>query len=125
MDNITLYSVNEVVALVTAVAIGTGAYVGFVVLKKQQKLSISFIIWVLLINLFVTYLASELLKILKWGEYRALALPVVAYIGQYLMEWFDKRYLKIFDSGIKKAGLDLNKNSDETDSENNSEGSDP
>ena len=125
MDNITLYSVNEVIALVTSVLIGTGAYIGFVVLKKQQKLSFSFIFYVLLINLFVTYLASELLKILKWGEYRTLALPVMAYIGQYVMEWFDKRYLKIFDSGIKKAGLDINNKDDEQEEDNHMDGGNP
>lgn len=118
----TIYSTNEIIALVSAVAIGSGAYIGFVVLRKEQKLSIKFIFLVLTINLFVTYVASEILKIFKWGEYRSLSLPMVAFAGQYLMEWFDKRYLKIFDSAIKKTGLNINENKDETDTENIEEG---
>ena len=41
------------------------------------------------------------------GEYRTILLPVIAYLGQYVMEWVDKRFLKIFDAGAKKLGLDL------------------
>lgn len=127
MQNITLYSWNEIIALVTSVIMGTGAYLGFIVLKKQQKVSTKFIFWVFVINLFVTYIVSELLKVMKWGEYRTLVLPLVAYAGQYFMEWFDRRYLKIFDSGLKKAGLDINKQEEEEtiqDYEKNYEGED-
>lgn len=113
MNEMTPYSINEIIALVTAVLIGTGAFVGFMVVKKERKINLSFIFWILLINLFVTYIFSELLKLFSWGAYRALVLPLVAYAGQYLIEWFDKRHLKIFDAGLKKTtGLDINKDSD-------------
>lgn len=109
MQNIQLYNFTELLALVISVLIGTGAYLGFVVLKKNQRANGKFIFWVLIINLFVTYLFSEALKIFKWGEYRTLILPLVAYAGQYLMDWLDKRYLRIFDAGAGKIGLNINK----------------
>lgn len=57
-------------------------------------------------NLFVTFVASEAMKLWNFGIYRTIFLPLIAYAGQYLMEWFDKRYLKIFDSGASKIGID-------------------
>jgi hypothetical protein len=118
MENISAYTLNEFIALVAAVLIGSGAYIGFVVLRKKQSLSFRFIFLVLIINLFVTYVASELLKAFKWGEFRTLILPLVAYTGQYLMEWFDRRYSKIFDSGAKKIGIDLKNEENEKDDNN-------
>lgn len=109
MQNFQIKDMNEIIALIVSVLIGTGAYLGFVILKKNQKASFK-MIWILVINLFVTYLVSEALKIFKWGEYRTLILPPVAYAGQYLTDWFDKRYPKIFDSGVNKMGLDLDNN---------------
>jgi len=113
MQNFQINDMNEIIALIVSVLIGTGAYLGFVILKKNQKANGKLIFWVLLINLFVTYLVSEALKIFKWGEYRTLILPLVAYAGQYFTDWLDKRYLKIFDSGAGKMGLDLNNNNEE------------
>ena len=107
MQNTLVYDINEIFALVIAVIMGTGAYIGFMVLKKQKKLSISFVLVVIFINLFVTYIASGILKKTSMGEYRTILLPVIAYLGQYVMEWVDKRFLKIFDAGAKKLGLDL------------------
>lgn len=107
MQNIITYNINEIIALVTAVLIGTGAYIGFMILKKKRDLSFAFVASVLIINLFVTHIFSEVLKATKMGEYRTIVLPAIAYLGQYLMEWVDKRYLKIFDAGAKKVGLNL------------------
>lgn len=107
MQNTLVYDINEIFALVIAVIMGTGAYIGFMVLKKQKKISISFVLVVIFINLFVTYIASGILKKTSMGEYRTILLPVIAYLGQYVMEWVDKRFLKIFDAGAKKLGLDL------------------
>lgn len=107
MQNTLVYDINEIFALVIAVIMGTGAYIGFMVLKKQKKISISFVLVVIFINLFVTYIASGILKKTSMGEYRTILLPVIAYLGQYVMEWVDKRFLKIFDAGAKKLGLNL------------------
>ena len=57
------------------------------------------------------------IKIFKFGEYRTIILPFVAYAGQYIMEWFDKRYLKIFDKGANKIGIDLNENKQQNDND--------
>lgn len=124
MQDITFYSLNEIVALVTSVMIGTGAYLGVIILKKHLKVNLSFVFWIFIMNLFVTHLLSELLKVMKWGEYRSLALPAVAYAGQYFIDWVDKRYLKIFDAGIKKAGLDINENNDQNYEDNQGEDND-
>lgn len=111
-------NLNEIVALITSVVIGTGAYIGVVNLKKRDKINISFITSVLFINLFVTYVLSEFLKSKNVGEIRAYSLPLVAFGGQYLIDWIDRRYLKIFDAGAKKMGLDINKDNNETNETN-------
>lgn len=75
--------------------------------------------WTYLINLFLAYLGSQLLTILNWGGYRALVLPLIAYLGQYLMDWIDTRYLKVFDAGLKKVGLDVNTDNNYEETEDN------
>lgn len=119
MENYTLYDIHEIIALVTATLIGTGAYVGFLIVKKRQKIGVSFMFWTYLINLFLAYLGSQLLTILNWGGYRALVLPLIAYLGQYLMDWVDTRYLKVFDAGLKKVGLDVNTDNNYEETEDN------
>lgn len=113
MQNVLVYDINEIFALVIAVIMGTGAYIGFMVLKKQKKISISFVVVVIFINLFVTYVFSGILTKTSLGEYRTILLPVIAYLGQYFMEWVDKRFLKIFDAGAKKMGLNINTEEEE------------
>lgn len=122
MENINTYNISEYLALVFSVLIGSGAYISFVYIKNKQKISAAYIIAVLLINLFLTYAASELLKVLNWSEWRSPSLPIVAFAGQYLTDWFDKRYLKIFDTASKRAGIKIedeneynNKNSENED----------
>ena len=118
MQKIIAYDINEIFALIIAVIMGTGAYIGFMVLKKQKKVSISFIIIVLFINTLVTYVASGILKKTSLGEYRTIVLPIIAYLGQYFMEWVDKRFLKLFDAGAKKVGLPLDNTDDELEQNN-------
>lgn len=118
MQKIIAYDINEIFALIIAVIMGTGAYIGFMVLKKQKKVSISFIIIVLFINTLVTYVASGILKKTSMGEYRTIILPIIAYLGQYFMEWVDKRFLKLFDAGAKKIGLPLDNIDDELEQNN-------
>ncbi|WP_284460770.1 hypothetical protein [Chryseobacterium sp.] len=114
MENTTAYNISEYLALIFSVLIGSGAYISFVYIKNKQKISAAYIIAVLLINLCLTYVASELLKALNWNEWRSPSLPVVAFAGQYLTDWFDKRYLKIFDTASKRAGINIEENKDES-----------
>lgn len=113
MEQVTLYNVNEIIALLTSVIIGTGAYVAFVWKEKKIKVTISFVSAVVAINMFFTYMASEGLRIWELGGYRTLILPAIAFLGQFLMEWFNKRYFKIFDAGLGKVGLKINNKEDE------------
>ena len=119
MENITSYNISEIVALLTAVLIGSGAYIAFVRANREKPVNLPFIISTVAINIFLTNVASEVLKIAEWGAYRSLILPVVAYCGHYLLEWFDKRRENIFDSVSKKAGFDLTQEKKE---ENENEG---
>ena len=73
------------------------------------------VLLVFITNLFVIFVASEAMKLWNFGSYRTVFLPLIAYAGQYLMEWFDKRYLKIFDKGASKVGIDLNDNKQNND----------
>ena len=115
MEFLESYNIGELVALLVSVLTGTGAYLGFIILNKNQKVNVKFVFLILIINLFVTYTVSEAIKIFKFGEYRTIILPFVAYAGQYIMEWFDKRHLKIFDKGAGKVGIDLNDNKQNND----------
>ena len=117
MEFLNSNNIGEIIALCVSVLIGTGAYLGFIILNKKQKANFKFVLLTLMINLFVTYIVSEAIKIFKFGEYRTIILPFVAYAGQYIMEWFDKRYLKIFDKGANKIGIDLNENKQQNDND--------
>lgn len=117
MEYISTYNISEIIALLTAVLIGSGAYIAFVRVKREKPVNLTFIITTVVINIFLTNAAAEILKLFNWGAYRALVLPVVAYCGQYLLEWFDKRREKIFDSASKKAGFNL-----ENEKQNENEG---
>lgn len=117
MENIN-YNISEIIALIMSVLIGSGAYISFVYIKNKQKISTAYVIAVLLINLCLTYVASELLKAFNWSEWRNPSLPMVAFAGQYLTDWMDKRYLKIFDTAAKRAGIKLNDKDDESNDKN-------
>ena len=114
-DFYTLYSLNELFALVVSMIIGTAAYISFISRKNEQNMKIGTIIKTGFINLFVTYIASEILKIKKLdlGDYRSAVLPIVAFMGIYIVTWFDKRYPKLFDAGAKKIGIDLDEKKEE------------
>lgn len=113
MEKISFYSAYEIVTLVTAVLIGTGAYLGFVIKIKQQKIKFWGMFWIFIMNLFVTYFCSELLNVAKLTEYKGLVQLGAAYAGQYFLTWLDKRSFKILDSLPKKVGIDLNNNSED------------
>lgn len=104
------YNIIEYIVLIFSVLIGSGAYISFVFIKNKQKIGFKYIIAVLLINLCFTYIASGILMVFKWGEWKAPALPMVAFGGQYLTDWIDKNYLKILNTAAKKAGVDVNNN---------------
>ena len=107
MQNIILYDWTEIFALVISVVMGTGTYIGFIKLNRGKQVKLSSIGLVLLMNLTVTYVASEILKKTSLGEYRTISLPIIAYLGQYFLEWLDKAYPKIFNAGAKKIGIDV------------------
>lgn len=104
MENLT-YNISEYLALIFSVLIGSGAYISFVYIKNKQKISVSYIVAVLIINLCITYVASGLLKVLNWSEWRTPSLPMVAFAAQNLTDWLDKNYFKIFDTAAKRAGI--------------------
>jgi len=121
MENISSYNISEFFALLFSVLIGSGAYISFVYIKNKVKVSLWYVVAVVLINLCLTYIVSGFLKVLDWGKWSAPALTMVAFAGQYIADWIDKRYLKIFDTASKKAGFNLNNEKDEnnnTSSEN-------
>ena len=119
MENITAYTFPEVIALVSAVTLGSGAYISFIVSRKKQEMNTKTIVLILVMNGFLTYIASEALKLFNWGGYRSAGLPVVAFIGQYLLDWIDRRKFKLFDWAARRGGIDLKDDEDETDTKDN------
>ena len=113
MENITPYSIYEWIALVASIIVGSSAYIFFIAEKKNQHLRRRFVIMVLLVNTTLTWIASEILRYYGWGELRGIVLVSVAFTGQWIVEYINKRYLKLGDAALKKVtGIDLNKNND-------------
>ena len=111
MENITPYSFYEWIALVASIIVGSSAYVFFIAEKKNQHLRSRFVIMVLLVNTSLTWIASEILRHYGWGELRGIILVSVAFTGQWIVEYINKRYLKLGDAALKKVtGIDFNKN---------------
>ena len=124
-------NINEIAALIISVSIGTAGYTAFLRLVKKENTNLASMIWLFMLNLLVAHSFSELMKYYNMGEARAAFLPIISFMGLYILIWFDKRYLKIFDAGLKKTtGLDIedrnnkddnteNINTDETETEQN------
>ena len=113
MENITPYNIYEWIALVASIIVGSSAYIFFIAEKKNQHLRRRFVIMVLLVNTIFTWIASEILRFKGWGEMRGIVLIAVAFTGQWIVDYIDKRYLKIGDATIKKVtGVDINKNNE-------------
>lgn len=122
MENYIPYSLNGWVALLASVFVGSGAYIMFVAEKRGQNLRWTFVFMVFFVNSFITWTVAEILKFKNWGEYRGFSLPLVAFFGQYFLDWVDKRYLKIGDAGFKKVtGINLNTNKNETEETTNND----
>ena len=113
MENITPYNIYEWIALVASIIVGSSAYMFFIAEKKNQHLRCRFVMMVLLVNTIFTWIASEILRFKGWGEMRGIVLIAVAFTGQWIVDYIDKRYLKIGDAAIKKVtGVDINKNNE-------------
>ena len=113
MENITPYNIYEWIALVASIIVGSSAYIFFIAEKKHQHLRRRFVMMVLLVNTVFTWIASEILRYYGWGELRGIVLVSVAFSGQWIVEYINKRYLKLGDAALKKVtGIDLNKNND-------------
>ena len=113
MENITPYNIYEWIALIASIIVGSSAYMFFIAEKKHQHLRTRYVIMVLLVNTIFTWIASEILRYKGWGEMRGIVLITVAFTGQWIVDYIDKRYLKLGDAAIKKVtGVDLNKNNE-------------
>ena len=113
MENITPYNIYEWIALIASIIVGSSAYMFFIAEKKHKHLRRSFVMMVLLVNTIFTWIASEILRYKGWGEMRGIVLIAVSFTGQWIVEYIDKRYLKIGDVAVKKVtGIDLNKNNE-------------
>ena len=111
MENITPYNIYEWIALIASIIVGSSAYMFFIAEKKNQHLRTRYVMMVLLVNTIFTWIASEILRHKGWGEVRGIVLIAVAFTGQWIVDYIDRRYLKLGDAAVKKiTGIDLNKN---------------
>ena len=109
----TPYNIYEWIALIASIIVGSSAYMFFIAEKKNQHLRFRYVMMVILVNATLTWIASEILRYYGWGELRGIILVSVAFSGQWIVDYIDKRYLKLGDAAIKKVtGVDLNKNND-------------
>ena len=113
MENITPYSLYEWTALVASIIVGSSAYIFFIAENKNQHLRRRFVMMVFLVNTTLTWIASEILRYYGWGELRGIVLVSVAFTGQWIVDYINKRYLKLGDAALKKVtGIDLKKNNE-------------
>ena len=113
MENVTPYNIYEWIALIASIIVGSSAYMFFIAEKKNQHLRPRYVMMVLLVNTIFTWIASEILRHKGWGEMRGIVLIAVAFTGQWIVDYIDKRYLKLGDAAIKKVtGVDINKNNE-------------
>lgn len=103
MQDLTFYTVNELIALIAAVIIGSGAYMTFVARKKKEEISLLFIISVFLMNTLITWVVVELLRLNDWGRFRGIGSLLSAFFGQYFFDYVDKKYLKIGDAVVNRT----------------------
>ena len=107
----TPYNIYEWIALIASIIVGSSAYMFFIAEKKNQHLRFRYVMMVILVNATLTWIASEILRYYGWGELRGIILVSVAFTGQWIVEYINKRYLKLGDAALKKVtGIDLNKN---------------
>lgn len=118
MQDLQLPTINEVIAVIISVILGTSAYLGYLVVYKKEKLNKVVVILVFMINCFVVFVASEAMKVWNLGSYRTVFLPIIAYVGQYLAQWFDKKNDKVFDAVAGKIGIDTKDKTEENIIEN-------
>lgn len=107
MEAQEIYTLREVIILIILTAIGTGAFLGFAFLSKKMVLNALIAIIVFIMNLFVVSLFVEILRLINFFKYHYIAALGGSYVGMYFLKWLDKRSFKLFDSMVKKAGLDL------------------
>ena len=113
MENITPYNIYEWIALIASIIVGSSAYMFFIAEKKNQHLRTRYVMMVLLVNTIFTWIASEILRHKGWGEVRGIVLIAVAFTGQWIVDYIDRRYLKLGDAAVKKVtGIDLNKDNE-------------
>ena len=113
MENITPYNIYEWIALIASIIVGSSAYMFFIAEKKNQHLIFRYVMMVLLVNTIFTWIASEILRYKGWGELRGIVLVIVAFSGQWIVDYIDRRYLKLGDAAIKKVtGIDLDNNNE-------------
>lgn len=118
MEKITFYSAYEIIILITAVLLGTGAYLSFMIKIKGEKISFSGIVYTFIMNLFVTYFFSELSNVINHTKYKGLIQLGAAYFAQYFLVWLHNNRNKLLNSGAKKVGFDANKESNENNNQN-------
>lgn len=73
------YSSGELILLIISVLIGTLAFLAFAIIAKKRKVTVLFAFLVLFINLFVTHIFSEFLKLKNWLEYKSIGQPIIAF----------------------------------------------
>lgn len=106
MQQLALPTVNEIIVISVSVLLGTISYLGYIIIHEKQKVSFWRVFLMLFMNCTVTYMASEAMKMWGMGAYRTIFLTAIAYSGQYIFVWYNKKRTRVFDSLAGKVGID-------------------
>jgi hypothetical protein len=118
MEAQDIYTIREIIILIILTAIGTGAFLGFAFISKKMQLNFAKVLVVFVVNFFVVCLLVEGLRLSDFFKYHYIAALAGSYMGMYFLKWLDKRSFNLFDSMIKKAGLDIETGINETEIKN-------
>jgi len=113
MEAQDIYTLREIIILIILTSIGTGAFLGFAFISKKMVLNAGIAIVVFLMNLFVVSVFVEVLRLTNYYKYHYIAALAGSYLGMYFLKWADKRSFNIFDSMIKKAGIEISDDDNE------------
>lgn len=118
MQDLQLYTLNQFGALILSIILGAGVYIVVVVQDKKIELTKRFVVFTLIVSAFVTHVAGQVVLYFERERLFSITTLVAAFLAQWIVEQVKLKFPKIFDSALKKAGLDINNSGDETDNIN-------
>lgn len=110
MQDIQLYTTNQIIILVVSVALGSGMYIMTVWQEQPRSMGARLVITTVVMSAGVTHAVYQIAIYYGWGIITNVALLAAAFFATMLIEQLKLKFPKIFDAGFRKVGMDLDPN---------------